>query len=140
MKEKAFFIIFKGFSIKQITKIFLEGESPTLKLLWKYVFHNRTFINSSIKWKENYIAIGTFLSNDNTYFNATVLLPWFKTFDSTKNTESTGRWKTSFIKHIVENADLHKPVSNKIMTTQELCEKYDSVAPLQVHSQVWDNF
>ena len=27
---KTFFIIFKGLSIKQITQIFLEGESPTL--------------------------------------------------------------------------------------------------------------
>ena len=31
MKQKAFFIIFKGLSIKQITQIFLKGESPTLK-------------------------------------------------------------------------------------------------------------
>ena len=30
MKWKAFFIIFKGLSIKQITQIFLEGESLTL--------------------------------------------------------------------------------------------------------------
>ena len=31
MKWKAFFIISKGLSIKQITQIFLEGENPTLK-------------------------------------------------------------------------------------------------------------
>ena len=31
MKQKAFFIIFKGFSVKRTTKIFLEGESPALK-------------------------------------------------------------------------------------------------------------
>ena len=30
MKQKAFFMIFKGLSIKQITRIFLEGESPAL--------------------------------------------------------------------------------------------------------------
>ena len=30
MKQKAFFINFKGFSMKQITQIFVEGESPTL--------------------------------------------------------------------------------------------------------------
>ena len=30
MKSKAFFINFKGILLKQITKIFLEGESPTL--------------------------------------------------------------------------------------------------------------
>ena len=30
MKQKAFFIISKGLSIKQITHIFLKGESPTL--------------------------------------------------------------------------------------------------------------
>ena len=32
MKKKAFFIIFKGLSIKQITQFFLEGESPTLTI------------------------------------------------------------------------------------------------------------
>ena len=33
MKENAFFIIFKGFSMMQIKKkTFLEGESPTLKV------------------------------------------------------------------------------------------------------------
>ena len=30
MKQKAFFTIFKGLSMKQITQFFLEGESPTL--------------------------------------------------------------------------------------------------------------
>ena len=30
MKQKTFFIIFKGLSMKQIIQIFLEGESPTL--------------------------------------------------------------------------------------------------------------
>ena len=33
MKQKAFFIIFKGLSIKQITQMFFEGESPRLKEL-----------------------------------------------------------------------------------------------------------
>ena len=39
MKLKAFFIIFKGLSRKQITQFFLEGESPTLSLeaITKYV-------------------------------------------------------------------------------------------------------
>ena len=32
MKEKTFFIIFKGLSMKQIMHIFLEGESPTLNI------------------------------------------------------------------------------------------------------------
>ena len=31
MKQKAFFFIFKGLSLKNIKEIFLEGESPTLK-------------------------------------------------------------------------------------------------------------
>ena len=45
-------------------------------------------------------------------------MSWFKTFDSKqKNTESTERRKTSFPKETVENADLHKPVLNKIVTT-----------------------
>ena len=49
-----------------------------------------------------------------------ILLPWFGTSDSkTKNTESTETGKTSFPKEIVGNADLHKPVLNKIMITQE---------------------
>ena len=33
VEVKAFFIIFRGLLIKQITQIFLEGESPTLKML-----------------------------------------------------------------------------------------------------------
>ena len=34
MKQKAFFIIFKGFLLNQITfNIFLEGESPTLTII-----------------------------------------------------------------------------------------------------------
>ena len=30
MKQKAFFIIFKGLSMKQVTQILVEGESPNL--------------------------------------------------------------------------------------------------------------
>ena len=48
----------------------------------------------------------------------------------TKNAESTERQKTSFRKENVGNVDLHKAVLNKAMTTQELCVKYDFVAPL----------
>ena len=33
MKQKTFFIIFKGLSLKYIKGIFLEDESPTLR--WK---------------------------------------------------------------------------------------------------------
>ena len=36
-----------------------------------------------------------------------------------KNTKSAGRQKTSFPKEKVENADLYKPVLNKIMATEE---------------------
>ena len=32
-KQKEFFIIFKERSIKQVTQVFLEGESPTLNYL-----------------------------------------------------------------------------------------------------------
>ena len=53
---------------------------------------------------------------------------WFKT----KNTESTERQKTSFTKETEKNADLHKTVLNKTMTTQEKCVKYDFVAPLKL--------
>ena len=48
-----------------------------------------------------------------------ILMSWFKNLTQRKITESTERRKTSFRKEIVENADLHKPVLNKIMTTQE---------------------
>ena len=39
-----------------------------------------------------------------------ILMFWFK--------ESTERWKTNFLKEIVENADVHKAVLKKTMTTQ----------------------
>ena len=35
MKQKAFFTIFEGLSLKKIIKLFFEGESPTLRgFLW----------------------------------------------------------------------------------------------------------
>ena len=40
--------------------------------------------------------------------------------------------KNSFLNELVENADLHKPVLNKIKTINELCVKYDFVAPLRI--------
>ena len=52
-----------------------------------------------------------------------ILMSWFK--------ESTERQKkTSFLKETVENADVHKAVLKKTMTTQEYCVQYDFVAPL----------
>ena len=45
----------------------------------------------------------------------------------TKNAE---RQKTSLPKEQVENTDLHKPLLNKIMTTQDQCVKYNFAAPL----------
>ena len=39
--------------------------------------------------------------------------------EQAENTKSPERQKTSFPKESVENADLYKPVSNKIMTTHE---------------------
>ena len=42
-----------------------------------------------------------------------ILMSWFTTFVSTKNTESTESRKISFPKEIVENADLHKHLLNK---------------------------
>ena len=56
------------------------------------------------------------MQHDKTYFNILLQNVWFKT---KKNTESTERRKTSFPKEVVENADLHKPLLNKTMTTQE---------------------
>ena len=48
-----------------------------------------------------------------------ILMSWFK--------ESTKRRKISFLKETIENADLHKAVWKKTMTTQ----KYDFAAPLK---------
>ena len=50
MKQKAFFIIFKGFSLKQIKTIFLEGESPTL-----------TYVDTLIKGHQRNQKINQFL-------------------------------------------------------------------------------
>ena len=47
-----------------------------------------------------------------THFNVLIQNIWFKT----KNTESIEKRKTIFPEEIVENAELHKPVLNKIMT------------------------
>ena len=46
-------------------------------------------------------------------------MSWFKTFDSKQKTQKEQKTKNQFLNRIVENADLHKPVLNKIMTTQE---------------------
>ena len=44
----------------------------------------------------------------------------FKRFHSKQETQKAQKdKKTSFQKEIVENADLHKPVLTKIMTTQK---------------------
>ena len=53
---------------------------------------------------------------------------WFKR----KNAESTERRKTSFPKETIENADIHKAVLNKTITTQQQSVKYDLVAPLKI--------
>ena len=47
------------------------------------------------------------------------------------NEKSAERQKTSFPNKQIENADLYKPVLNKIMTIQEQCVKYNFVAPLK---------
>ena len=68
-----------------------------------------------LKWEQNYISkLHSVITH--------ILMSWFK--------ESTERWKTSFLKETVENADLHKAVLKKTMTTQEFRIKYDFVAPL----------
>ena len=54
---------------------------------------------------------------DNTYFNVL-------------------RQNTSFSKETTENADLHKAVWSKTMTSQEQCVKYDLVFPLKAHWQI----
>ena len=48
-----------------------------------------------------------------------ILMFLFKTFHSKQQIKSTERQKTSFSKEeTVENADLHKAILNKTMTTQ----------------------
>ena len=81
--------------------------------LWKHVeLYCRTFVNRLlfkkvtfyIRWEQNYISKLHSMMTHN-------LMPWFK--------ESTEKRKTSFLKETVENADLHKAVLSKTMTTQE---------------------
>ena len=50
--------------------------------------------------------------------------------EQTVITKSAERQKTSLPKEQVENTNLHKPVLNKIMTTQNQCLNYNFVAPL----------
>ena len=59
--------------------------------------------------QQNYIA------KLHTYFNALIQNIWLKT----KNIESTERWKASFPKETVANAELHKAALSKTMITQE---------------------
>ena len=102
--------------------MFLHSNSAVLihiEHLWKDVLYNtvKLFINSSlfikvsfyIKWEQNYISKLHQITYQNYVKN--VLMPWSK--------ESPERWKTSFLKETVENADLYKDVLNKTMTTQE---------------------
>ena len=49
--------------------------------------------------------------------------------EQTVITKSAERQKTSLPKEQVENTELHKPVLNKIMNTQDQCVKYNFVAP-----------
>ena len=69
-----------------------------------------------IKWKQNCIPKLHSMMTP-------ILMSWFK--------EKTERRKTNLLKETVENADLHKAVLNKTMTTQELCVIYDFVASLK---------
>ena len=47
MKQKAFFMIFKGLSLKQIKQTFLEDESPTLKVQSYKLCNNKYMITSA---------------------------------------------------------------------------------------------
>ena len=71
------------------------------------------------KWEQNYISKWHSMMTH-------IFMSWFK--------ESIERRKTSFLKETVENADLHKAVLKKPMTTQEQWAKYDFVAPLRNES------
>ena len=101
--------------------LFKNDLFEKLKTSLKACFiHDRILINSLvfikwafIQWEQNYVATSTILNNDTTYLNVLIQNIWFKT----KNTESTERRNTSSPKEILENAELYKPVLNKIMTT-----------------------
>ena len=53
----------------------------------------------------------------------------FRTGSKHKKRRKTKK-KKSFPREQVENTDLHEPVLDKVMTTQEQCAKYDFLAPL----------
>ena len=111
------FFIFLLFHTLLYKWVFLKN-SKNLEMLTRYC---RIFINSLLFIK------GEFLYKVRTKFYTMmthILMSWFK--------ESTERRKTSFLKESVENADLHKTVLKKKMTTQEECVKYDFVAPLMI--------
>ena len=91
---------------------FIKGE---------FLYKVRTKLHNKITCKIAY--------HDNTYFNVLIQSIWFKT----KNTESIERRKISFPKETVENADLHKAVLNKTMTTQEKCVKIRIRSSFNVH-------
>ena len=42
MKQKEFFIVFKGISIEQLKQVFLEGKSPTLKIAISFIYFKDT--------------------------------------------------------------------------------------------------
>ena len=78
------------------------------------LLHNIIFINSLVSFYKENKTTEHLLNNDNTYDKVFIQNIHFKT----KNTESTERRKTSFLKEKVENAYLHNPFK-KIMTTLE---------------------
>ena len=55
--------------------------------------------------------------------------------EQTENTKKCKKTKRLAFqtKKTVENANLYKPASNKIITTQEQCVKYNFVAPLSMY-------
>ena len=74
----------------------------TVEVLWITCYLKK--VTFYIRWEQNYISKLHSMMTHN-------LMPWFK--------ESTEKRKTSFLKETVENADLHKAVLSKTMTTQE---------------------
>ena len=56
MRQKVFFIIFKGLSLKQIKTIFLKDESPTLRVL-------KLLRTKYEKWKIDLPILGEFIIN-----------------------------------------------------------------------------
>ena len=67
MKQKAFFIIFEELSLKQIKKLFLQGESPTLRTVlsfFSFKVLTHTYLVKTSTTDDKYLPFLFFEGND----------------------------------------------------------------------------